>query len=140
MHGQDVVTAYLVADLPDRLEVGQGLDVADRPAHLGDDHVHLVGGEPADPALDLVGDVRYDLHGLPEIVAPAFSGDHLRVDLAGGDVRAAVEVDVQEPFVVADVEVCLGTVIGDKDLPVLERVHRAGVDVEVGIKLLHGDP
>ncbi len=140
VHGQDVVTAYLVADLPDRLEVGQGLDVADRPAHLGDDHVHLVGGEPADPALDLVGDVRYDLHRLPEIVAPAFSGDHLRVDLAGGDVRAAVEVDVQEPFVVADVEVCLGTVIGDEDLPVLERVHRAGVDVEVGIKLLHGDP
>ncbi|GAA2580598.1 hypothetical protein GCM10010411_11430 [Actinomadura fulvescens] len=39
----------------------------------------------------------------------------------------------------ADVEVGLGPVVGDEDLPVLERVHGAGVDVEVGVQLLHGD-
>ena len=40
----------------------------------------------------------------------------------------------------ADVEVGLGAVVGDEDLAVLERVHRPGVDVEVGVELLHGDP
>ncbi|GAA3939756.1 hypothetical protein GCM10023085_21540 [Actinomadura viridis] len=40
----------------------------------------------------------------------------------------------------ADVEVGLGAVVGHEDLPVLERVHRAGVDVEVGVELLHRDP
>ena len=40
----------------------------------------------------------------------------------------------------ADVEVGLGAVLGDEDLAVLERVHRAGVDVEVGVELLHHDP
>ena len=39
-----------------------------------------------------------------------------------------------------DVEVGLGAVLGDEDLAVLERVHGAGVDVEVGVELLHGDP
>ena len=38
-----------------------------------------------------------------------------------------------------DVEVGLGAVLGDEHLAVLERVHGAGVDVEVGVELLHRD-
>ena len=38
----------------------------------------------------------------------------------------------------ADVEVGLGTILGDEDFAVLEGVHRAGIHVEVGIQLLHG--
>ena len=37
----------------------------------------------------------------------------------------------------ADVQVCLRTVIGDEDLTVLERVHRPGIHIEVGVELLH---
>ncbi len=37
----------------------------------------------------------------------------------------------------ADVQVGLGAVVGDEDLSVLEGVHRARVDVEVGVELLH---
>ena len=40
----------------------------------------------------------------------------------------------------ADVEVGLGAVLGDEHLAVLERVHRARVDVEVRVELLHRDP
>ncbi|GHG41933.1 hypothetical protein GCM10017567_74590 [Amycolatopsis bullii] len=39
----------------------------------------------------------------------------------------------------ADVEVGLGAVVGDEHLTVLERVHRPGVDVEIGVELLHRD-
>ena len=39
----------------------------------------------------------------------------------------------------ADVEVGLGTILGDEHLAVLERVHRAGIDVEVRVEFLHGD-
>src|SRR5204863_513827 len=67
-------------------------------------------------------------------------GDDPVVDLASGDVGAALQVDVEEPLVVADVEVGLRAVVGDEDLPVLERVHRSGVDVEVRVELLHRDP
>ena len=44
-----------------------------------------------------------------------------------------------EPLVVSEVEVGLGAVVGDEHLAVLERAHRARVDVDVGVELLQGD-
>ena len=140
-----VVAAHVVADLPRGLQERQRLDVADRPAHLRDHDVRrgavVVGGRHREDAvLDLVGDVRDDLHGVAQVLAAALLGDHRRVDLPGGDVRPAVQVPVEEPLVVADVEVGLGPVLGDEHLAVLERVHRPGVHVEVRVELLHRDP
>ena len=51
-----------------------------------------------------------------------------------------MEVLVDEPLVVAEVEVGLTAVLGDEDLTVLEGVHRARVDVDVRVELAHGDP
>ena len=42
----DVVAAGFLAELPDRLEEREDLDVADRAADLGDDDVDVVGGDP----------------------------------------------------------------------------------------------
>ena len=97
-------------------------------------------GLQAHAALDLVGDVRDDLHGVAEVLAAPLLGDDGRVDLAGRDVRRLAQVDVEESLVVPDVEVGLGAVVGHEDLAVLERVHRSGIDVQVGIELLHHDP
>ena len=47
---------------------------------------------------------------------------------------------VDEALVVAEVEVGLATVVGDEDLAVLEGVHGARVDVDVGVELLHRHP
>jgi hypothetical protein len=46
---------------------------------------------------------------------------------------------VGEALVVAEVEVGLGAVLGHEDLAVLERAHRPGVDVDVGVELLELD-
>ena len=56
---------------------------------------------------------------------------------ACGVVRVARQVLVDEALVVADVEIRLGAVLGDEDLAVLERAHRARVDVDVRVELLH---
>ena len=50
------------------------------------------------------------------------------------------ERHVDEALVVTEVEVGLAAVVGDEHLAVLEGVHRAGVDVDVGVELLHRDP
>ena len=133
-----VVAADVVAHLPGRLEERKRLDVADRAADLGDHHVDLRPAHGQDPLLDLVGDVRDHLHGVAQVVAAALLGDHAGVDLAGGDVGDLAQVGVEEPLVVTDVEIGLRAVVGDEDLAVLERVHRARIHVEVGIELLHG--
>ena len=134
------VAADLVAQLADRLEEREGFDVADRAADLDDLDVGLLGlGERADARLDLVGDVRDDLHGLAEVVAAALLRDDRGVDRAGREVRTAVQVCVEEALVVAEVEVGLGAVVEHEDLAVLERVHRARVDVDVRVELLEDD-
>ena len=139
VHEEHVAAAELVPHLAGGLEERLALDVADRAADLGDDHVRggHVGRLQPHPAPDLVGDVRDHLDRVAEVLPAALLRDHLRVDLAGGHVRGLVQVDVDEPLVVADVEVGLGAVVGHEDLAVLERVHGARIDVEVRIQLLH---
>ena len=108
---------------------------ATRSAHPGD---ALAAG--AYRVLDLVGDVWDDLHRAAEIIAAAFLLDHRLINLAGVPVRVLARPRVGEAFVVAEVEVGLATVVGDVDLAVLIRAHRARVDVDVRVELLqvHG--
>ena len=137
---QDVLAAHVLAHLADRLEERQALDVADRPADLDDHHVRVaVAGDAQDPLLDLVGDVRDDLDRAAEVVAAALLGDDRGVDAAGRDVGALGQVLVDEPLVVAQVQVGLGAVVGDEHLAVLVRRHRPRVDVDVGVELEDGD-
>ena len=44
-----------------------------------------------------------------------------------------------EALVMAEIEIGLGAVLGNENLAVLERTHRAGVDVDVGVELEVGD-
>ena len=136
----DVVAADVPSELADGLQERHDLDVADRAADLDDDDVDAVAAEATDPFFDLVGDVRNYLHGLAEVVAATLLCDHRRIDLSRRRVRVLVEVLVDESLVVPEVEIRLTAVLGDEDLAVLERVHGAWVDVDVGVELAHRDP
>ena len=115
-------------------------EIKRRITRLAADEVDVVGGQALDAALDLVGDVGDDLDGLAEVLAPPLGGQDRRVDRAGGGVRVPAQALVDEALVVPEVEVGLAAVVGDEDLAVLERVHGPGVDVDVRVQLLHGDP
>ena len=136
---EDVLAPDVLAELPDRLEERKDLDVADGATDLGDHDVDVVARERKDPLLDLVGDVRDHLHRLTEVLAFAFLGEHRLVDRTGRGVRTTRQRNVDEAFVVTEVEVGLALVVGDEHLAVLERVHRSGVDVDIRIELLHRD-
>jgi hypothetical protein len=83
-----VAARLFLAELADRLEEGQALDVAHRAADL-DEHevVAIIAG--ADEVLDGVGHMRNHLHGAAEEIAAPLLGDDLLVDAAGGDVVLA---------------------------------------------------
>ena len=133
-----VVAADVLAELADRFEERQALDVADRAADLDERDVDVAASR-ADRVLDLVGDVRNHLHGPAEVVAAPLLLDDALVDLAGGPVRVARRERVGEALVVAEIEVGLAAVVGDVDLAVLVRAHRARIDVDVGVELLQRD-
>ncbi len=133
-----VFAAELQAHLPDGFQKRQRLDVTHSAANLDDDDVH-VGGHLAQGSFDFVGDVRDDLDGLAQVVAAALFADDGFVDTARGPVMVAGESGVGEAFVVAEVEVSLGAIVGDEDLAVLERRQGAGVNVKVRVEFLEGD-
>ncbi len=138
VHVHAVVAAELDAELADRLEERQRLDVADRAADLDHAHVRVAGTEP-DAADDLVGDVRNDLHRRAEVVAAPLARDHPLVDSPGREIAVAAGGRAHEALVVAEVEVGLGAVLGDEHLAVLERAHGARVDIDIRVELDHAD-
>jgi hypothetical protein len=141
VHVADVLAPHLVAQLPDRLEEGQALDVADGAADL---HQHDVDGlrlrDARHAALDLVRDVRDHLHRRAEVLPASLAADHAVVDRAGRGVRQGRGVLVDEALVVAEVEVRLRAVLRHEHLAVLEGAHGARIDVDVRIELDHGHP
>ncbi len=92
-----------------------------------------------DAILDFVGDVRNHLHGLAEIIAAPFLQDDVLVDLAAGEVVVPREDAIGETLVMAEVEIGLGAVVEHVNFAVLKRVHRARIDVQIGIELLEDD-
>ena len=83
--------------------------------------------------------MRNDLNGGAEIVAAPLLGEDFLIDAAGGDVVLARRRPPGEALVMAEVEIGLGAVIGDEDLAMLVRRHRARIDVEIGIELAQPD-
>ena len=119
-----VMARQVVAELADRLEERQALDVADGAADLAQHEVEAVVAV-ADEVLDRIGDVGDHLDGGAEIVAAPLLGEDLLVDAPGGDVVLAVAGPAGEALVMAEVEIGLGAVVGDEDLAVLIGRHRA---------------
>ena len=134
------VAAHLPSQLAHALEERQALDVAYCSADFGYYEVVVAGvAEKLHVALDLVGDVGYDLDSLAEIVAAALVVDDILVDPACRDIVGARCADIGEPLVVAEVEVSLLTVDGDVAFAVFVGVESARVDVDIRVELLDGD-
>src|SRR6202042_1330460 len=96
----DVVPADVPPELADGLNEGDDLDVADGAPDLDDDDVDVLVGQAVDAVLDLVGDVRDDLHGAPQEVAAPLLLDHGAVHAPRRRVGTPRQVLVDEALVV----------------------------------------
>src|SRR3979409_1497581 len=97
----------IVAELADRLEERQALDVADRAADLNQHEVDAVVAV-APEILDRIGDGRDHLDGGAEVIAAPLLGEDLLIDAAGGDVVLPACRPAGEAFVMPEVEIGLG--------------------------------
>ena len=142
VHKGDVRASEVVAHLTGCLEEGLRFDVTNRAANFGDDDVGaiavLVGLRLAPHhILNLVSNMRNNLNGIAQILAAAFLSDNRGVHLACRRICSARQVHIQEAFVVADIEIGFRAILRHENLAVLEGIHRAGIDIDVGIELLH---
>ncbi len=72
MDKQRALRGHFPLKLADGLDEGLPLDIADRSANFGDDDVGLLA-DAIDFFLDLVCDVRDDLHGAAVVAAVALA-------------------------------------------------------------------
>jgi len=125
-------TPQFVAQLPNSLEKRQALDIAYGAADFDQDEIVSVG-PIEDEFFDGVGDVRDDLDGRAEIIAPPLLANDRLVDAAGGDVVGLGRGHAGKALVMPEVEIGLGAVIGDEYFAVLLRAHRARINIDVGV-------
>jgi hypothetical protein len=136
---QGALMPYFVAELPDGLKKREAFNISDRAADFAQNEF----GRAflfADEVLDFIGDVGNDLYRCAEVVALALLLQDAGIDAACGGVVGSLGRDAREAFVVAEIEIGFSAIIGDVDFAVLEGAHRAGINVQVGIKLTQADP
>ena len=140
MDVKHIICILLKPDLTDRFQERLAFDIAGRAADLGDDHISAgLLADLIDEGLDLIGDVRDDLHRFTEEFSAALLIEDVPVYLAGRQVGKLVQVLIDESFIMTQVQVGLCPILGNEDLAVLEGTHRTGVDIDVGVELLRGD-
>src|SRR6266545_2888542 len=138
MNVKRVLAADVLSQLTNRFDEWQALDVAHGAADFDEDDVDVLR-DRLDRVLDLVRNVRNHLHSTSEVVTPALFLDDLQVNLASRPVVVPCRHLVGEPLVVAQIEVRFGAVVGDVDLAMLVRAHRARVHIDVRVELLERD-
>src|SRR5690348_12561886 len=134
MNVYGVAARQIIAELTDRFEIRQALDIADGAADLAQHEIEFIVAV-ANEIFNGIGDVRNNLDGRAEIIAAPLLDENFLIDTAGRNVVLAGRRPAGETLIMTQVEIGLSTVIGDENLAMLIRRHRAGIDVQIGIEL-----
>ena len=135
-----VVAADLMLELSDGLQERLALDVAHRAAHLDNGDPGIFISEIAvEAALDLIRDVGDHLYRAAAVIAAALFLQNGPVDLTRSHVGVLAQIFVDETFIMTQVQIGLRAVLRDEHLAVLDGIHCAGIDIDIGVKFLHRD-
>src|SRR5207237_5743521 len=104
------------------VEKRQAFDIANRTADLDDAKVVALGGQKYTP-LDFVVNVRNHLDGCAKVVAPPLLLNDGVVDLTGSAVIKTAGGVLNEPLVMAQVQIGFGTIVRNEHFTMLERRH-----------------
>jgi len=81
-----------------------------------------------------------DLHRLAKIIATALVREDGLVDLTARQIVLTSQDTLGKALIMSEIEIRLGPVGQHINLPVLERIHRSRIDIQIGIKLLKRHP
>ncbi len=137
MEEEAVLPSHLPGKLADGLQEGLAFNIPDGSANLGDDNIRI-GALPqgGHKPLNLPGDVGNHLDSAAQVGSAALLVQNIPVHPPGGEVGIPVQVLIDEPLVMPQVQVGFRPVLGDKNLPMLVGAHGAGVHIHIGVQLL----
>ena len=133
----NIVSARFVAKLSDCLKEWKDLDVADCSTNLRNNYISIIRCNTTNTALNFIGDVWNYLNGLSQVITTTLCSQYCLINRTSCCVGTASEILVNEAFVVPKVKVSFAAIVSNKNFTMLKWVHRARVNVDVGIKFLH---
>ncbi len=139
MNIQYVFSAAISAKLTNRLQKGQRLNITHRAADLDNGNIDILG-VVQNLAFYLVGNVGNNLNRPPKIIPTPLLTNNRIVNLTGREIRFLGKPGRGESLIVSQIEISFSTIIGDKNFAMLKRAHSAGVNINIWVHLLHGDP
>ena len=80
--------------------------------------------------------MRNHLNRLSQIFAVPLFGQYVPVHFPRRKIGEFIQVLVDKPLVMSQVEIGFRAVLGNEYLSVLIRAHRAGIDIDIGIEFL----
>ena len=90
-------------------------------------------------ALNFIGDVGDDLYRTSAKVSTALFLQNGPVNFTGSYVGIFSQALIDETLIMSKVKVSFSAVIGNENFAVLYRVHGTWIDIDVGVKFLHGN-
>ena len=136
----NVFPSLLMLELADRLEERLAFDITHRTADFNDGDLRVFRCRiSVETALDFICDMGNDLDSASAEIPAAFLLEYGPVDLPGSYIGVFGQTLVNETLVVSEVQVSLSPVVRDEDFSMLDRIHRSGVNVDIGIEFLHCD-
>src|SRR3989338_848261 len=126
------------AKLSYSLKKRKTLNIAYCSAYLYDSNIHAVSHVEY-IRLYLVSHMRDNLNRATKVISPPLLCYYSIVNLPCGKIVSLCKLRRCKSFIVAEVQICLSAVIGNKYLAVLKRAHGAGVNIDIRIKLLESN-
>ena len=131
--------SHIMLELTDGFQERLALNITDCTANLDDGNsVFVCGFCSVKTTLDLVGNMRDHLNGTSAEITMTLFLKNRPVNLTGCHIGIFVKAFINETFIMSKVKICLCTVIGYKNLSMLNGIHSSRVNIDVGIKFLHG--
>ena len=112
--------SHVVLELTDGFQKWLAFNISYSSTYLDDgDPVFIRGFSTVETAFDLICDMRDDLYGSSAEISVTFLLQNGPVDFSGGNVGIFIQAFINESFVVAKIQVGLGSVVW------LRRLHHA---------------
>ncbi len=116
------------------------LDITNGTANLHDHHIGVgTPGNGMHSLLDFIGDMGNNLNGTAQVFTAALFTNDRGINLARSDIVGLVGWLIGKAFVVTQIQVGLRAVVGHKNLAMLIRRHRTGININVGVQFHNRD-
>ena len=135
-----VFVPHLMLKLPDGFQKRLALNITYGSSDFNDSDSGIIRSiVSVEPALDLIRNMRNDLHRAAAVIAPTLLVQHRPVNFPRGDIGVFGETFINESLVMSQIQIRFRAIVGDEDFSVLYGVHSSRININIGIKLLHGD-